>query len=194
MPTGYTTNIQDMSFEQFAMGCARAFGALITMRDEPADTPIPESFDPSDFHQKSIENLKQELQTLEAMPAKDIEKQCYEDWERKESSRMQGLLDCRALRASYEEMLSKAKSWTPPSSDHQGLKDFMIEQITKSIDFDCEESYYETPTERIKPNLWLLQQKQKIKRNIEYHEKAHQEEVARVNSRNEWVSALRESL
>jgi hypothetical protein len=47
MPTGYTAPIADgMTFEQFALGCARAFGALVTMRDEPSDAPIPERLEP----------------------------------------------------------------------------------------------------------------------------------------------------
>ena len=37
MPTGYTDKIKDgITFKEYAMGCARAFGALITMRDNPA--------------------------------------------------------------------------------------------------------------------------------------------------------------
>lgn len=40
MPTGYTDAIKDgISFNQFILSCARAFGALITMRDEPSSVP-----------------------------------------------------------------------------------------------------------------------------------------------------------
>ena len=47
MPTGYTAPIKDgISFNDFMWGCARAFGALIMMRDDPPGTPIPERFEP----------------------------------------------------------------------------------------------------------------------------------------------------
>ena len=38
MPTGYTLDLyngKDITFEEFVLKCARAFGALIDMRDEP---------------------------------------------------------------------------------------------------------------------------------------------------------------
>jgi hypothetical protein len=49
MPTGYTDCVRSgevTEFADFAMKCARAFGACIEMRDEPSGTPIPEAFEP----------------------------------------------------------------------------------------------------------------------------------------------------
>ena len=43
MPTGYTADIQDgkiTTLREYALSCARAFGALIMMRDDPHDAPI----------------------------------------------------------------------------------------------------------------------------------------------------------
>ena len=55
MPTGYTAKIADgQTFEEFILSCARAFGALVEMRDEPADAPIPEEFKPSAYHTTQI--------------------------------------------------------------------------------------------------------------------------------------------
>ena len=35
--TGYTSKIaQDITFKDFVMSCARAFGALVTLRDKPS--------------------------------------------------------------------------------------------------------------------------------------------------------------
>ena len=45
MPTGYTAGIlEGETFEQYALQCAKAFGALVMMRDEPSDAPIPDQF------------------------------------------------------------------------------------------------------------------------------------------------------
>jgi len=57
MPTGYTYPVVEgkiTEFSDFALSCARAFGALITMRDDPHDTPIPETFEPSDYNAKKL--------------------------------------------------------------------------------------------------------------------------------------------
>jgi len=52
MASGYVHKMLDdkQDFRTFAMSCARAFGALITMRDEPADAPIPDEFKPDPYH------------------------------------------------------------------------------------------------------------------------------------------------
>ena len=45
MPTGYTYYIENGNIttaKDFIMLCTRAFGALISMRDEPLSTPIPQ--------------------------------------------------------------------------------------------------------------------------------------------------------
>ena len=56
MPTGYTAKLmeQGQTFPEFIMSCARAFGALIMMRDDPANAPIPEKFEPSDYHVRAL--------------------------------------------------------------------------------------------------------------------------------------------
>ena len=46
MPTGYTYDLydgKDIEFPDFVMKCARAFGALIEIRDDPMDAAIPTS-------------------------------------------------------------------------------------------------------------------------------------------------------
>jgi len=50
MPTGYTLDLYDgknITFKEFVMKCAGAFGALISMKDESLDAPIPEHLEPS---------------------------------------------------------------------------------------------------------------------------------------------------
>lgn len=53
MPTAYTADIaKGITFKQYAMNCARAFGALIDLRDKPANCEIPDVVYPSDYHLK----------------------------------------------------------------------------------------------------------------------------------------------
>ena len=61
MPTGYTDLINNgCTFNEFVMGCARAFGATIDMRDEPLGAEIPEKFELSDYHSAKIDEAKRE--------------------------------------------------------------------------------------------------------------------------------------
>ena len=52
MPTGYTDRIYrgvETSFRTFMLECARGFGALVHLRDEPG-APIPDVIPPSDYY------------------------------------------------------------------------------------------------------------------------------------------------
>ncbi|VTR91619.1 unnamed protein product [Gemmata massiliana] len=40
-------------------------------------------------------------------------------------------------------MLEHVRAWEPPSTDHENLKQFMIDQLRESIDFDCRGEYRE---------------------------------------------------
>lgn len=195
MPTGYTAAIaKGITFEQFAMDCARAFGATISMRDEPAGTPIPDEFKPSEYHKDAINSAKAELALLQKMSHADIEKSAADEHEKAEAHRLQRLSEVRALRVKYESMLAQAVDWVPPSVDHEEMKSFMIQQITSSIDFDTCEDYYLTPSSRQTGQQWHARRIRVITDNIAYHAKSHAEEMERCAKRTEWVRKLRESL
>ena len=68
MPTGYTAELMEKGepFNRFVMRCARAFGALIDLRDAQMDAPIPEKFEPSDYHVKALAKALAELERLDA--------------------------------------------------------------------------------------------------------------------------------
>ena len=99
------------------------------------------------------------------------------------------------LRELYEAMLRKVRAWQPPTSDHQGLKDFMIEQITGSIDFDCDTKYWIDDFPQPKTGAgWLGEKRKKAMGDLSYHSSEHSKEVSRVDGRNAWIKALKESL
>src|SRR5665213_2401224 len=69
MPTGYTSKLyegKDQSFNEFVMRCARAFGALITMRDDPSDAPIPDEFTADSYYSERIATTTRELAEVSA--------------------------------------------------------------------------------------------------------------------------------
>ena len=90
MPTGYTAAIADgVTFEQFALNCARAFGALIDMRDEPSDAPIPERFEPSNYHEKKIAEINDELVRLKEMSQDEAKMVAHQEWRAAEQPRLE---------------------------------------------------------------------------------------------------------
>lgn len=195
MPTGYTHAIEKgIDFKTFALSCARGMGALIMMRDESADAPIPERFEPSDYHTKKLEEARSTLAKLESMTKEEAEQAAELDFSTKVQDRDNAIWKAHELRRKYEAMLAKVKAWVPPSPDHEGLRRFMAEQIIQSIDFDCSTSYWDKPVQRLSPMEWLASSQVAAMKDIAYHEREHASEVERTVARNAWVKALRESL
>jgi hypothetical protein len=195
MPTAYTADIaKGITFEKFVMNCARAFGACVTMRDDPMDAEIPEEFLPSDYHEKALAKLRKELAELNAMTPQDTERRSVEDWESQERNRAESLQRKADVANAYRAMLGKVNDWTPPTPDHEGLRSFMQQQISDSIKWDCDGSYYERPAEKLSAAAWLAKRLSAVAQDIQYHTEEHEKEVTRCRERSEWVRALRRSL
>ena len=195
MPTAYTADVQSgkvTDFKDFAMQCARAFGACITMRDDPNDADIPDQFEPSDYHLNEVAEAKKELARLASMTD-----------EQKSISALEAYnIDCKVVldrqqlqeahRARYEAMLKAVEAWSPPTNDHVEMKRFMERQLRESIDFDCRP--YGSGAVRMSGSEWHDGAIAKARRDIEYHTNKYAEEVERCEKRTEWVRALRASL
>lgn len=197
MPTGYTSIVADnenFTFPEFAMRCARNFGALIMMRDEPLDAPIPEKFEPSDYYKNEYEKAKAAYDNFIANPPtdEDLEKQ-YNEYVAHETERfVADSAEKDIKRRRYNAMLSKVLEWQPPTPEHEGLKKFMIDQLQDSIESDCIEyrPLFPNQDEYIARN----RNSKYLKEELDFYEKQWHDEIERTNSRNKWLKELRESL
>jgi len=193
MPTGYTAAIkQGISFEEYALSCARNFGALVMMRDDPAGAPIPE-FKPSDFHKKALAKAKIDLALLKKMSSKDAKEMCEQEFNDACATRTLRLSERAELKCKYEEMLRQVQKWTPPTEEHQGMKAFMQSQIEESIQWDCGVDYLVMPVKQ-QPAKWLNDKIVKAIHDIEYSQDHHRDEVEKTDRNNKWVEDLRKSL
>ncbi len=198
MPTGYTSEIANgISFEQFLLGCARAFGALIEMRDEPTDIPIPKKFKPDKYHKEAIMKTQSEIRKTNSLTILQIKHETKAEYQKNLDYYEDAIKKANELRSQYEAMLVKAKEWKPPTLDHQELQDFMIEQITISIKNDCRVGWYEEEKRNTKLLDWVQWKKRKLaklKEDLKYHKEEYAKEVKRVADRNDWIGKLRTSI
>lgn len=193
MPTGYTADIEKgISFEEFVWNCARAFGALVSMREDSMDAPIPDNLPVDTYHQKELKREIEELHRLENMTETEAKKQSKLEYDKSMKEWQKSRERNALLKNKYETMLNNVKEWKPPTSDHVGMKEFMIQQITESIKFDCGE--YPAPKPLIGWSSWLDDKIAWTRKDIAYHEKEWAEEQERTKNRNEWLSALRQSV
>lgn len=197
MATGYTIKIAEgMTFREFVMGCSRAFGYCIDLRDEPGGGEIvPKVFRPNGDYLKKINELKRELKGLNKMSEGEAEKRAKLHNEKLKREHENRIKECEELRKKYENMKAKVLGWTPPTPNHMNLKKFMLEQIEISIEFDCDESFIERNEEReVDGRAWLYDKKKSVQRNLNYYREEHEKEVRRCKEATDWVKALRKSL
>ncbi|WP_382307342.1 hypothetical protein [Herbiconiux sp. UC225_62] len=196
MPTGYTADLYDgkeVSFAEFAMTCSRAFGALVLLRDEPLDAPVPE-FKVDDYFTQRLEKAESAIATGYARSMRDWaaleEKARTEANEAREAyfDRQAQILD------RYENMLAQVRAWEAPTSEHEGLKKFMIEQLEESIRFDGGGSSWYRVTEPMTAHEYRRKVLDDLHKEREAARESLRDEEKRVAGRNQWVHDLRVSL
>ena len=194
MPTGYTAGVQSgeiTDFEDYAMGCARAFGALITMRDDPADATIPNKFEPDSYYEESLARAREELAELEGASDEEIARMAKEDYEQALNRHRERVAEEALWQERYKRMLEKSRRYVPPTPDHEEFAKFLVSQLEGSMQFDQHD--WEEP-KQVSPEAWKAQQLAGRRETVAYREEALQEEIERCRSRTEWVQALRGSL
>jgi len=196
MPTGYTAAIADgISFNDFIMKCARAMGACIMMRDESVDAEIPQKFEPSDYHKKALETTSLELKSLDGMTKKKATELAGQDYKKEVADIQKAIEKKNELKIKYKVMLIQIRGWNPPTPDHVGLKDFMIQQIESSIDYDCDNTFWlKRKPVLLSPQEWIGKKRTALLKNLDYHNEQNLQEIERTESRTAWVKALRKSL
>ena len=195
MPTGYTEKIQEgISFDDFIMRCARAFGACITMREAPNNAKIPEEFKPSNYYKKARDKAKIELALYENLTIDQAEERAKKSYIAELQQNLEYILKKEDMKQKYEAMLEKVKNWTPPTPEHTDLKVFMIQQITDSIKFDCGDYYFQHPPILESGKKYKQSRIEMCKKDIKYYSEEYIKEVDRTNKRNKWIKELRNSI
>jgi len=193
MPTGYTAKLMEegQTFQEFIMGCARAFGALIDMRDAPHDDPVPEKLEPSSWHAKRLIETKETWARLKSM--NDLEKEAFGQSRKDEAIKQEheSFGRCHAEDLRLANMEAQVKAWIHPTPDHKELRDFMLQQI--NISKHRRESSMGT-IQRKPAIAYYVEAISRASSDITYHTEGNAEEIARADGRNEWLQQLRASI
>jgi len=201
MPTGYTAPVQDGTITElsdFALICARAFGAMVLLRDSDQSLEATRRFiaegayaESSSYYEERLTEARARLDALlamndaDALAAAQAERDSAEEREReREEKRLREL-------ARYETMIAKVKAWPAPTTEHERFKDFMLDQLRSSIDFDCR------PFSMPLPEVSLAWRDTEIEREVASIARC-EEEIAKERERNDgrraWITALIDSL
>ncbi|VWB97432.1 hypothetical protein [Burkholderia lata] len=192
MPTGYTADIaKGITFEQYAWNCARAFGALMMLRDDH-QAPIPAKIEPDGYYQRCLEEAHETLTRVSSWSTAQIAAEYQAHFDARLAAYQARIDRTAALRAKYDAMLAQVQAWQPPTPDHEAYKQFMASQIVESIKFDCcvEHDCAPLPED---PAAWLAEWTADLTERLVHYEQRHREEVQRAHNRTKWITAIRES-
>lgn len=195
MPTGYTQPIYDgepITFRQFALRCARQFGALISLRDEPLGGEIPDEIKPSDYHLRKADEATAQLETAKQWSAPEADEAALRDWERVVAHYKEAVEDKKAMRERYQYMANRARAWEAPEG-HRALRDFMLAQLRTSYDFDVYEPQ-KPPAKPMSGEEYKRQQIQKHAHDLAYHMEQYRKEADGCAKATEWIKELKASL
>lgn len=197
MPTGYTAAVKDgeiTELSDFAMRCARAFGAYVMVRDAGLNTEVPDHFEPDEYYLKRYEEDKQKLEDFKSMSDKELREQWNREHEESVEFFHKRKRDEQRDRDRYKNMLEQVLEWEPPTEDHVSLKRFMVDQLNESIRFDC--SYYQDKQPPVQQSFenWKEMMLGIYEDDVQRSKEGWEKEQERVSSRNQWISELKESL
>lgn len=204
MPTGYTAGILDgkiNTFEEFATVCTRAFGATIHTINDPLDSPY-EPRTPSEYYENSIISKRETLEGYKTLTDEELIKEFEDKMNEDLKYYKEKLEESSKNLEKLNSMLESAKSWVPPTEDHESFREFMIEQLESTIKADGDPSYYVNEiieiekqlSEGIDPKLERESAIKELERQISYYEIEHQKELERCKQSNSWMESFFESI
>jgi len=194
MPSGYTAALydgKDQSFSEFVLTCARAFAIGLRDTDMSVVPTEENAVDSTDYNEQSLNRSQERLSDLLAMSGVQIEAEARRDWQRAVNSNARTREEALVRKGRYEAMLDDVNAWVPPTPDHQGLKDFMVEQLTSSIKFDC---HFPADPPLILPTEWHAREVAQAERSVAYDRERIAAKAERNQHNRQWVRALRSSL
>jgi len=191
MPTGYTYKVEDgtiTELNEFVWTCAKGMGAFLHMRDD--NSPLIKRPKVSSYYQKRLEDTQKELSNLLKMSDEDKISAVQKEYVKNMGDNYKHANKHNQHNKYYNQMMTKVEAWDPPTSNHQGLKKFMLGQLELSID---PEAHYIRP-KRPSADEWHKNAIQEAKRNYEYAEIHLADDHRRIDGFNQWIDQLEESL
>jgi predicted RNA-binding protein with RPS1 domain len=191
MPTGYTADIgeKNITFKQFALRCMSAF--VYDIRDNVHLSERPEELTVGTYHIDELKKAEERLKNVEKMNVTTSKARAEKEYTEKVKSNKEFQDKKDELKRRYLNILKQVKAWKPPTEKHLNYKQYLIEQLTISIDSDC---YTLDPAEKLSGRQWKAKEIKDAKWHINYHTEKYNEECERVAGRNKWVNELCDSL
>lgn len=192
MPTGYTAKLydgEDVSFKDFLLGCAHAFN--FRMRDLPIGSEIPEP-KMDDYYVKAVERDTERLAAAKALTIEQAQQAASDTYVAALNAAANAELRRLDHVKQYNKMVAEVRAWVPPTPAHQGIKDFMLQQLQVTYEFDL--NPYKSDIVLQTPEQYIETEIASAQRSLDYSLEHLEEQTRKFNEGVEWVNALTKSI
>lgn len=195
MPTGYTAKLMEtgVDFRTFVLTCARGMGACVMQRDDPIDEP-PKRQEPSDYSSNAAKEAEATLARLRAMTPTEQRQHGAAMRKKVVKQALERMEEAKAENERLDAMVSQVEAWVPPTDEHKGLRDFMLEQLRISRNDTAYSERSLADAQRKTPEAYFVDAISSAVRNIDYYKLQALEENVRTYDRNQWIDKLYASL
>jgi hypothetical protein len=196
MPTGYTADIvdHDVTFNEFVLGCSRAMGPFFHMRDDSsgAELRLPSPPSNDDYHAVECRKAEREIELWTNRDATTCTNLAFCDHEIMKQENKDARVKARDINGRLSSMLRKVKGWMPPTANHEGLRDFMVQQLESEIKYEGSPHLQTVPT--LDGEEFRAAKIAEAQRMLSYHSRYLGEDQERYESQCAWIEALGTSL
>ena len=182
MPTGYTCKVQT--------------GEITKLEDYVLELTRGKDYMKIDtYHLDELNKAKLELDRFNNLSDEEILKEKNEYYINEKESNDKRLKKTLEDKANYLNMIDKVNKWNP-DEEYSNLKQFALEQLNSSIEWDCDCLLKDIVDE--KEELTIDEYKTIINKNllwsIKYHSKEYAEEVENANKQHKYIDGLLKEL
>lgn len=200
MPSYYTVDIyegKNVSFQDFALKCARQFGAFVHMNEEDPDSPLTRPT-VSDYYKNSLRETENEFALFLKASREQREKMFEIEMEKELKHYKEKIEEEKELEEKYQNLLEQAKAYKPPTKEFNNYKDYMLNQLNQAIKFDCSnEQWYLAQIASVEAetfDIWEQEKMDLYNSKITYYKESYKKEMNSVSKKNQWIDLLYESL
>ena len=136
MPTGYTSYIYDGKItngSDFLKLCTRAFGIAVDIKDENLSVVTPNHFEPDPFYEEMYKKAVSKRNRYKRMTVDEARQEFVEKEIKSLNFSKEYLSKMTEENDRYESVRIEVKKWIPPTSKHEKLKEFALNQLNVSM-------------------------------------------------------------
>lgn len=208
MPTGYTYFIENGDIStgaEFLKKCIRNFGCCIDQRDDPLTVPLKTDIHTNSYYKNCYEDAVNRRENFSIRTYDEIRDDIINAKQKELLSKKSYLSHQELLRDRYLKVRNEVEAWIPPTPDHEGIKQFALDQIDMCIptekdinelreqvhdlDKNCNSEIVESDIEK-----YIIEETKYLERDIEYYKRKMIEDEERAAKRTKFIKDFLSSL